>query len=112
MAEPQYIQAMIDAVHEYGPYIVLIPGVAMPHARGESGVIKNGMSLITLREPVDFLDSDNNPVSLVVCLAAASNDAHLEAIQDLARFLDSGENISAVRDADEIEQVVELIKKY
>jgi len=112
MAEERYIDAMIDAVNELGPYIVLIPGVAMPHARPEAGVIKDGLSLITLKEPVDFLDSENNPVSLVVCLAAASNNSHLDAIQNLANFLDSPENIAAVTKADEIEQVLEIIKKY
>ena len=112
IAEERYIDAMIDAVEQLGPYIVLIPGVAMPHARGESGVIKNGLSLITLQNPVDFLDSENNPVNLVVCLAAENNSSHLSAIKNLAQFLDSQENISAVVNADEVEQVMEIIKKY
>ena len=112
MAESRYIDAMIDGVNEHGPYIVLMPGVAMPHARGESGVISNGLSLITLAEPVDFLDSENNPVYIVICLAAADNSAHLEAIQNLVWFLDSSENITAVINADEIEQVMDIVKKY
>lgn len=33
--EDRYVDAMIESVNEYGPYIVLSPGFAMPHA--ESG---------------------------------------------------------------------------
>jgi len=110
--EERYITAMIDAVNEYGPYIVLVPGVAMPHSRGENGVIKTGMSLITLAEPIDFLDSENNPVRIVTCLGAAGSDAHIEALQDFARLFESDENISALKDADDIEEVIKLIQKF
>lgn len=34
-ATPEYASAMIDAVQEFGPYIVIAPGIAMPHARPE-----------------------------------------------------------------------------
>ena len=35
--EPTYTEAMIDVVRDMGPYIVLAPGLAMPHARPEMG---------------------------------------------------------------------------
>ena len=30
--EPSYTEAMVEVVREMGPYIVLAPGLAMPHA--------------------------------------------------------------------------------
>lgn len=40
--EERYIQAIIDDVYKYGPYIVLTEGAAMPHSRPENGVLKMG----------------------------------------------------------------------
>ena len=36
-----YIQAMIDKVKEYGPFINIGEYLALPHARPEEGVIEN-----------------------------------------------------------------------
>ena len=110
MIYKRYVDAMIDAVHELGPYIVLTPGVAIPHARSESGVIKTGVSLITLKKPVDFLDSENNPVSVVICLAAADKSVHLELLRDLGLFLANEENIAFLKNADDVESVLDLLK--
>jgi len=52
--EQSYVDAMVKNVKEMGPYIVIAPGVAMPHARPEDGVKRVCMSLVTLEEPVVF----------------------------------------------------------
>ena len=36
--EPSYISAIINRVEEFGPYIDLGMGIALPHARPEDGV--------------------------------------------------------------------------
>ena len=46
--EPTYTEAMIDVVRDMGPYIVLAPGLAMPHARPEMGAKQVGTALVTL----------------------------------------------------------------
>lgn len=35
-----YADAIIQSTHDNGPYYVLCPGLAMPHARPEAGVLK------------------------------------------------------------------------
>ena len=57
-----YAEAMIASVHEYGPYIVLAPGVAIAHARPEDGVNELSVSFIQLAEPIPFGNPDNDPV--------------------------------------------------
>ena len=59
--EKGYVQAMIDAVKDLGPYMVLAPGLAMPHARPEDGVLETGISLVTLENPVEFGSEANDP---------------------------------------------------
>ena len=41
-----YIQAIKDSTISNGPYYILAPGVAMPHARPECGALKTGMSYL------------------------------------------------------------------
>jgi len=84
---PGYVQAMVDALDQLGPYCVIAPGVALPHATPDDGVLRTGMSLVTLREPVVFGHATNDPVRLVVALAPQDKQAHLAALQDLASRL-------------------------
>lgn len=86
--EKEYINAMKDAVKTLGPYIVIAPGIAMPHARPEMGVKKVGMSLITLSKPVYFGNPENDPVKIVVCLCSTDSVTHLKALAQLMCFLD------------------------
>ena len=78
-----YIENMIKSVEELGPYIVLMPGFALGHAAPSSDVLANDLSLITLKNPVNF-GSDNDPVSIVMCLACTDNKSHMENIQRVA----------------------------
>lgn len=82
--EAKYIDAMIDKVLEFGQYIVIAPGIAMPHARPEEGVIRTSIALMTLKEPVVFGHRQNDPVRIIICLAAKDNTKHLEALSDIA----------------------------
>lgn len=73
--EARYVDAIIASTEHYGPYYILMPGMAMPHARPEDGVNKDSFSLITLKEPVTF--SDGKEVHVLLTLAATSSDIHL-----------------------------------
>ena len=63
--EARYYDAIVASVDELGPYFLLAPGLAMPHARPEQGVVQNSFALVTLAEPVCFGDPDNDPVAFL-----------------------------------------------
>ena len=77
-----YIQAIKDSTISNGPYYILAPGVAMPHARPECGALKTGMSLTLLKQGVYFPGNDE-PIKLLIGLSAADADSHIGAIQAL-----------------------------
>lgn len=52
--KPSYVEAMIQSVHQNGPYIVIAPQVAIPHARPEDGVNKLSMTLMSFKQPISF----------------------------------------------------------
>ena len=97
VAEERYVPAMVRTVEELGPYVVIAPGVAIPHARPENGAIKPGISLVILREPVEFGSEENDPVDLLFGFATTGSDAHVEIIRALADFIGEQENLERLR---------------
>ncbi len=78
VVEPRYYQAILDAVEQHGPYFVLAPGLAMPHGRPEEGVKKTGFALVTLKKPLEFNHEDNDPVDILITMAAVDANTHQE----------------------------------
>jgi len=108
--EPRYVDAMVRTAREYGAYIVLGPGFALPHARPDDGVLRVGMSLVRLRNPVPFGHPDNDPVRLVVCLGAIDNETHLKALMELSELLGDPKSVEALLSAPDVEAVLRLIR--
>ena len=71
---PQYIENMIRAVNDLGPYMVLMPHFALAHAAPCPAVLHDDMSLIILDEPVSF-GSPNDPVKVILCLACTDKES-------------------------------------
>ncbi|RMW42387.1 PTS sugar transporter subunit IIA [Lactiplantibacillus pentosus] len=86
---PEYMTEVISNVEKNGPYIVIVPGVAMPHALAESeNVLGTAISFTKFPEPVIF--DKNNPDSsaqLFFTLAAKDPDQHLANISELSDLL-------------------------
>jgi len=87
LVEPRYINAMIETTKELGPYCVIAPGIAIPHARPEMGVMETGFSAITLAEPVEFGNPDNDPVFLVLAFCALDHDSHIKTLTLMANAI-------------------------
>jgi posphotransferase system enzyme iiab component len=103
--DPDYTAAMIQSVVDNGPYIVVAPGFAFAHARPSKAVHRTAISWLRLRKPLPFGHPKNDPVRLVVALAAADAHAHTDAMKDIARVL---ADTSRRRALDEVSSVAEL----
>lgn len=109
-AEPRYVEAMVAMVKEIGPYIVIAPGVALPHARPEEGVRRPCMSLLTLASPVNFGNAYNDPVTVVIAFGTPDGEGHIGALAEVARLLENAPLVEQIRSASKPEEVVALIK--
>jgi ascorbate PTS system EIIA or EIIAB component len=85
--DPAYTDEMLAALEEYGPYIVIAPGVALAHSRPSPAVHEVAFSILTLDPPIAFGHPDNDPVRLVVGLAAPDDESHIEALREMAELL-------------------------
>jgi mannitol/fructose-specific phosphotransferase system IIA component (Ntr-type) len=107
----EYIEAMIKVAQELGPYIVIAPGIALPHAATNAGAKQSALSLIKLAEPVFFGNPDNDPVRLVFGLAAIDNKAHVMALQAMAELFSSKELMEQLFHADTVDAVMNLMQR-
>ncbi|MEZ8858582.1 PTS sugar transporter subunit IIA [Vibrio sp. 10N.247.311.51] len=106
-----YADAIIQSTHDNGPYYVLCPGIAMPHARPEAGVLKTGLGIHVFSNPVDF-GSEMGPANVLLTLAAKDSDTHIEVIQALSEMLVDEENIAKLAASSSKADVLEIIKSY
>ena len=106
---PEYTRAMVQAFEELGPYMVIAPGIALAHARPSAAVLGTGLSLITLSEPVLFGSEANDPVRLIIGLAAVDHDSHIDLMAALSELLMDVMKVNMLLQAENVEQVRELL---
>jgi PTS system ascorbate-specific IIA component len=110
--DPAYTDEMIATVEQLGPYIVIAPGIALAHSRPSPAVHRAGISLVTLAAPVEFGHRQNDPVRLVVGLAAPDDEGHVTALATLADFLSDEDRRAALVDAKDAQAVRDMISAY
>jgi len=108
-ATDTYTTEMIENVEENGPYIVIAPGLAFAHARPSPAVLSTGMSWVRLARPVEFGHEANDPVELVVGLAARDKGEHQAGMAALARLLADPDTSRALQDAPDAATVHALL---
>lgn len=108
--EERYVESMIDNINKLGPYVVLMPRIAMPHSRPESGVIESCMSLLKINTGVAFSkDKNKEKVNIIFILGAKDNDSHLELITQLTDLLEDEDKIENIILAEDENKILNLI---
>ncbi len=110
-AEARYTEAMVDTIKRLGGYIVIAPGLAMPHVRPECGARALGMSLVHLAHPVWFGSEENDPVDIIISLCARDNSSHLDALGELMRLVEDEALWAGIRGGLCKEKVIEYIQQ-
>ncbi|MBA7933304.1 PTS sugar transporter subunit IIA [Klebsiella sp. RHBSTW-00215] len=106
-----YIEAIFRSHEELGPYYVLAPGLAMPHARPEQGAKKIGLSLLHIKEGVSFDADENDPIYVVIMLCAVSGDEHIRMITALAEIFCDETRLESLLNASTIEEINSVINE-
>lgn len=107
--EQRYIEGIFENTEQYGPYYVIAPLIALPHARPEQGALKNGLSVLLLHEKVPFSD-DNHDVKLVIGFAATDSESHLQSLVSLSTLLSDEEKLPLIMQASSEEELYDFFK--
>ncbi|WP_432413159.1 PTS sugar transporter subunit IIA [Pantoea allii] len=103
-----YPQAVIDNTLTHGAYYVFEEGIAIPHARPETGVIRDCFSMVLLAEPISFEGSDK--ADIVIMFGARDSNAHIEeGIRAIVSMLEDEETLVKLRRASSVAEVMEIL---
>lgn len=105
-----YINEMIQNVLTMGDYIVIVPKVAMPHARPEAGAKDNGVSVLKLDEPVIF--GKDKEVFLIICLATKDSSNHLKVLQQVSAIIDEETKVASLLNIEDKKQFINVANHY
>ena len=104
-----YINEIIKVTEEYGPYYILAPEVALPHASPGKNSYKTGISFARLSEPVDFGTDQKAPVRYVFVLSVVDKQSHLRSLFTLIQLIRSSrfiEQLSKAKNPDQVHRVI------
>ena len=104
--ERTYVEAMVKNIRDLGPYIIIAPGIALPHARPEDGVHKTGICVVVLREEVSF--GPGKEVKVLIGLAAKDNNSHLDLLKIVAEVISSEKSLGQLKNAQSQDEVMGL----
>ncbi|WP_086349510.1 BglG family transcription antiterminator [Candidatus Enterococcus clewellii] len=107
--EKRYVDAMIHAVEEYGPYIVIGKHLALAHARPEDGANKLGLSVATIDQPIHFGNPEMDPVKIIFCLAAVDSYSHLTIMKELIELINDESKLNQLIDCTTIASFKQLL---
>jgi ascorbate PTS system EIIA or EIIAB component len=106
--EERYVDAMVKGFKDVGPYIVLAPLIAVPHARPEHGVLEQGVSLVRLKKPVVFGHPTNDPVQIVCAICGTDSTSHIGILQSLAAILGNKEKLEVILSTNDINEIISI----
>lgn len=107
-ADVSYTDAMVESYRDNGPYFVLAPGIALPHAKADSGVNEASVSFVRLKRAVAFGHKTNDPVDLVFALGSSASSDHIAMLRKLTLLLNDPDKVRALRAARSPEDVLAL----
>lgn len=104
-----YVDSMVENIKNLGPYIILLPGVAMPHARPDENVLESSLAFLKINEGVKFSE-DTDKVYLMFVLAAKDSNSHIEIIEQLTDVLGDDDKVEELKNAKTLEEVINILK--
>lgn len=112
--EENYKYEIIRCVEKYGPYIVIMPMVAMPHSQeGAEGVCKTSISFMKLKKPVSFEPGNSEmDAQLFFTLASCNPAQHLANMSKLSDMLMNEDLVEELKKAETAEDLLKINEKY
>ena len=101
----EYVVSQIKKVTEMGPYIVIAPNIAIPHAQEGYGVHDTAVCFMRTERPVSFSDDGEYDARLFFVLASVNNDEHLKNLVEMSDALsdeDYVEKLLACKTAEDL----------
>ena len=99
-----------------GNEIEILDATAYKPIRGKGGkrlkMMRKNPALTVLKEGVNFGSEGNDPVRLLVTLAASDSNSHVETIAQLAELFMNEEDVAAIMAATSKDDILRILARY
>lgn len=102
-----YQKKMIENVNTMGPYIVLSKDIALPHARPEDGANKSALSILKLKNRVNF--SNDKDVNVIITLACSNDNDHIKTLKYISEKLSNKETYADLIKTDDVNEIFDIL---
>lgn len=111
----EYAADVIRGVEKFGPYIVIIPGLAIPHSNEyPEHALKTAISFVNFQKPVIFHageEEQETQARLFFALSAVNADQHLDNMRRLFDVLSDETLLKALEAARIPQDLLELERR-
>ena len=107
--EKEYSDLIIESIKKHGPYIVIAPKIAIPHAQEGKAVNKTAICFMKTNTPVSFGDSEEYDAQLFFVLASADNEVHLQNLSKMVELMSDEETVDKLLKAESVEDLRKLV---
>lgn len=108
--DQRYQDQMLYSFENYGSYMIIDDGIAIPHAKNEGTVRKTGMTLLVLHRPVEFMNGKKLQVFFSFC--SKDNIEHLDALVAVANLIKETDFRQCMKGFYDSLEVVQFIKSH
>ena len=105
-----YAEEIIACIRKHGPYIVILPGVALPHSTEKAkGAHATAVGFMKTAVPVHF--EEGNPAKdaqIFFTLSSTNPDEHLDNMQKLYSVLTNENALERLKKIEKPEELLEI----
>jgi len=107
-----YAESIINSVKKFGPYIVIAPNIAIPHAEDYENVNDTQICFMKSNKAVSFSDDPEQDAQLFFVLASNDEEKHLKNLKNLMKLLCDEELVERLASITTKEEFEELARSY
>lgn len=105
-----YVESMIEAFENYGSYMVIDEGVAIPHAKNENNVFQTGIVLTICKHPVIF--NGDHHISSFFAFCSADHHEHLDALVAISNLISETDFKNLIATFNDEHEVIAYIRDF
>lgn len=108
--EQRYVDTIISEVRYYGPFMFVMQGLVLAHAKPEDGVNGLDVSLTVFKEPVRF--SEFYEAKVIITLATVDQERHLKILSDIMDAFAIESRVDELAALNSPEEILEAVSEY
>lgn len=109
-----YAEEIINCIKQHGPYIIIIPGVALPHStQNAKGAHSTAIGFMKCSTPVSFEEGNSEKnAQIFFTLSSTNSDEHLDNMQKLYVILSNTEALDKLMAINNPEELLEIDRLF